>query len=107
MFASVLMLHEEKRVLDRIEGIYTFGQPRVGDKEFGEYMKKNLEAYNVRYCRYVYSNDIVPRVPFDNRTFMYKHFGPCLYYNSCYKGKVIILLMRSPYLFLISFVASN
>ncbi|KAJ8447980.1 hypothetical protein Cgig2_028856 [Carnegiea gigantea] len=59
----------------------------TGDKEFGEYMKKNLEAYNVRYCRYVYSNDIVPRVPFDDRIFMYKHFGPCLYYNSCYKGK--------------------
>ncbi|KAJ8447979.1 hypothetical protein Cgig2_028855 [Carnegiea gigantea] len=87
LFASVLMLHEEKKVLDRIEGVYTFGQPRVGDKEFGEFMKKSLEAYNVRYCRYVYSNDIVPRVPFDNRTFMFKHFGPCLYYNSCYKGK--------------------
>ncbi|KAJ4701741.1 Lipase [Melia azedarach] len=89
LFASVLVLHEETWLLERLEGVYTFGQPRVGDRKFGKFMNKNLEKYDVNYWRYVYSNDIVPRLPYDDRTLLFKHFGPCLYFNSCYKGKVV------------------
>ncbi|CAL5385270.1 unnamed protein product [Camellia sinensis] len=87
LFVAVLVLHEEAWLLERLDGVYTFGQPRVGDEQFGEFMKEKLRVYDVKYLRYVYCNDMVPRLPYDNNIFLYKHFGPCLYFTSCYKGK--------------------
>ncbi|XP_027368158.1 uncharacterized protein LOC113874135 [Abrus precatorius] len=89
LFATVLVFHEEAWLLDKLEGVYTFGQPRVGDNQFGEYMKDKLRKYDVRYLRYVYCNDMVPRVPYDDKTLFFKHFGPCLYFNSFYHGQVL------------------
>nr|XP_027093110.1 uncharacterized protein LOC113713555 [Coffea arabica] len=89
LFPAILILHEENELLERMEGVYTFGQPRVGDEQFGEFMKDKLRFYDVKYCRYVYKNDMVPRVPFDDKTLMFKHFGPCLYFNSCYRGQIL------------------
>ncbi|KAK8579981.1 hypothetical protein V6N13_143124 [Hibiscus sabdariffa] len=89
LFPSVLMLHEEKWLLDRMDGVYTFGQPRVGDAKFGEYMKENMRKFDVKYYRFVYSNDLVPRVPYDDKNTMFKHFGPCLFFNSFYVGKIL------------------
>ncbi|TKY57826.1 Lipase protein [Spatholobus suberectus] len=89
LFAAVLTLHEEAWLLDKLEGVYTFGQPRVGDSQFGEFMKDKLRKYDVRYMRYVYCNDVVPRIPYDDKTLFYKHFGPCLYFNSMYHGQVL------------------
>jgi hypothetical protein len=88
LFLTMLAKHDEKWLMEKLEGVYTFGQPRVGDKKMGNYMKEKLEKYEVRYLRFVYSNDIVPRVPYDDETRFFTHFGRCLYYNSFYKGKV-------------------
>ncbi|CAL9242277.1 unnamed protein product [Arabidopsis halleri] len=88
LFTAVLVMHEEEQMLERLEGVYTFGQPRVGDEEFGKFMKDSLKKFDVKYERYVYCNDMVPRLPFDDKTLMFKHFGACLYYDSFYKGKV-------------------
>ncbi|XP_009101824.1 uncharacterized protein LOC103828005 isoform X2 [Brassica rapa] len=87
LFTAVLMMHDEEQMLDKLEGVYTFGQPRVGDEEFGKFMKNSLKKYEVMYERYVYCNDMVPRLPFDDKTLMFKHFGACLYYDSFYRGK--------------------
>lgn len=88
LFMAGLAIHEETWLMDKLEGVYTFGQPRVGDEQFGEFMKEKLHKFDVRYNRYVYCNDMVPRIPFDDKTLLFKHFGPCLYYNSFYQGKV-------------------
>lgn len=90
LFVFVLLLHQEEWLLDKLEGVYTFGQPRVGDRKFGEFMKEKLKFYDIKYHRYVYCNDMVPRLPYDDKTLMFQHFGPCLYFNSFYKGKVLI-----------------
>ncbi|XP_071742442.1 triacylglycerol lipase OBL1-like [Rutidosis leptorrhynchoides] len=89
LFAGVLGLHEETWLLKRLEGVYTFGQPRVGDERFGRYMMKIIKDHDVKYFRYVYGNDMVPRLPYDDRSLFFKHFGPSLYFNSFYHGKVM------------------
>nr|XP_043616214.1 triacylglycerol lipase OBL1-like [Erigeron canadensis] len=87
LFPTILALHDEHELLDRLEGVYTFGQPRVGDDEFCRFMEDLLGVK--RYFRFVYANDIVPRLPFDDTDFHYKHFGRCYYFNSLYKGQVL------------------
>ncbi|GAB2256383.1 hypothetical protein Droror1_Dr00010161 [Drosera rotundifolia] len=89
LFVTVLILHEEDKLLERLEGVYTFGQPRVGDRLFGEFMEAKLWDHDVGHFRYVYCNDMVPRMPFDRKSVLYKHFGTCLYYNSFYQPKVM------------------
>ncbi|KAG6624643.1 triacylglycerol lipase OBL1-like [Carya illinoinensis] len=89
LFVTILAMHEEAWLLDKLEGVYTFGQPRVGNKQFGYYMKEKLKENDVRYLRYVYCNDIVPRVPYDDDSIFFEHFSPCLYYNMYYNGKVL------------------
>ncbi|CAH1421100.1 unnamed protein product [Lactuca virosa] len=89
LFPAVLMSHNEVEFLDMSEGVYTSGQPRVGDKRFGKFMKENLEKFDVKYYRTVYSNDLVPRLPYDDSTMMFKHFGTCLYFDSFYNGKIM------------------
>lgn len=91
LFPAVLAFHNEDLLLERLQGIYTFGQPRVGDAIFGEYVKEQFKNHSVRYIRTVYCNDIVPRLPYDDKNFMFKHFGECLYFNSFYEGQVIKL----------------
>ncbi|KAH7865372.1 hypothetical protein Vadar_005738 [Vaccinium darrowii] len=84
LFPTVLVLHEEREIMKRLLGVYTYGQPRVGNRQLGRYMEAHLDVPVPKYFRVVYCNDLVPRLPYDNKTFLYKHFGECLYYNSLY-----------------------
>ncbi|XP_071713219.1 triacylglycerol lipase OBL1-like [Rutidosis leptorrhynchoides] len=87
LFPAILAFHNEFELLERLEGVYTFGQPRVGNDEFCRFMDELLGVK--RYFRFVYANDIVPRIPFDDNDFKFKHFGYCYYFNSFYNGKLV------------------
>ncbi|MDJ0508722.1 MAG: lipase family protein [Crocosphaera sp.] len=64
--------------LDRpVYGLYTFGQPRVGDRTFARSF--NVE-FKSRYFRFVNNNDIVTRIPL--RTMRYSHAGNFIYFDS-------------------------
>ncbi|KAL2906279.1 Lipase [Bienertia sinuspersici] len=79
LFPAILALHGEEELLNRLEAVYTFGQPIVGDAEFGHFVKDNLRKYDIKYYRIVYGYDIVPWVPLDNTMMTFKHFGRCIH----------------------------
>lgn len=87
LFSAILFMHKEEMLLEKLLAVYTFGQPRVGDEVFANFMNNQLNNPVPRYFRIVYCNDMVPRLPYDDDVFLYKHFGVCLYYNSCYHEK--------------------
>lgn len=60
-----------------VNGLYTFGQPRTGDREFAKYFDTDFEKQTFRY---VNNNDIVTRVPF--RTMSYSHVGTFKYFDA-------------------------
>ena len=92
-FTSILILMRRKgdTILEKLSGVYTFGQPRIGDRIFSKTLDNKMEDLNVDYYRIVYCNDMVCRVPFDDDVFQFKHAGhTCFYYNSMFEEKVSI-----------------
>ncbi|MBT5549534.1 MAG: lipase family protein [Nitrospina sp.] len=68
--------HEEP-----VHGLYTYGSPRVGNKEFSEKFNANFKNQTFRI---VNNNDIVTRVPI--RAHGYRHIGQFWYITS--EGKL-------------------
>lgn len=66
-----------------IQGVYTFGQPRVGDWIFATEIGRLLQG---KVFRFVNNNDIVPRIPPSylpwNPLRIYVHLGQMLYFNA-------------------------
>ncbi len=57
-----------------VHGIYTFGQPRLGDDEFEQTIKA---AYGEEFFRFVNDDDIVTRIPPG-----YRHVGLLVHFDS-------------------------
>jgi triacylglycerol lipase len=64
-----------------VDGLYTFGSPRVGDENFAIAFDHNFHDQTFRF---VNNNDIVPRVPF--RLMNYRHVGIFRYFTP--RGKL-------------------
>lgn len=60
-----------------VNGLYTFGSPRAGDRDFARAFDADFERQTFRY---VNNNDIVTRVPF--RALHYSHVGTFKYFNN-------------------------
>jgi triacylglycerol lipase len=60
-----------------VQGVYTFGQPRVGDKNFAAAVNEKLGS---GIYRFVNDRDIVPRVPLFTMGFC--HYGNQTFYDS-------------------------
>jgi triacylglycerol lipase len=74
--AARLVLDLNDSIYKSINGLYTFGQPRVGDSKF---VKELDEEIKPRYFRFVNDNDIVPRVPI--RLNQYKDGGTICFFD--------------------------
>jgi triacylglycerol lipase len=59
-----------------VSGLYTFGQPRVGNQNFADAMNKEMAK---RYFRFVNNNDVVTRVPL--RSMGYSDCGYFMYFD--------------------------
>jgi Predicted lipase len=59
-----------------VNGLYTFGQPRVGDEDFASRFNQDFGPYAYRF---VNNNDVVPRVP--TRLMNYRDTGTFKYFD--------------------------
>lgn len=71
---AVARFREEDRAVD---GLYTFGQPRVGDREFARNFNFDFKPYTFRF---VNNNDIVTRIP-SREPLKYSHVGTFKYFT--------------------------
>jgi hypothetical protein len=67
----------------KVSGLYTFGQPRVGDWQF---VREVNQVMGDRIFRYANNNDVVPLIPPPfipwNPTRLYGHMGAFRYFNT-------------------------
>jgi hypothetical protein len=72
VLAAAKLFGGHDRALTRIlRGVYTYGQPAVGDARFAEYCK---ELFGARLHRHVFASDVVPCLP-PSSTGSFVHFG--------------------------------
>ncbi|KAL2620313.1 hypothetical protein R1flu_000518 [Riccia fluitans] len=87
LYTALLFFNKEEVVTSRYGALYTFGQPRVGGEIYAKYLIDKVQLS--RYWRVVFANDLVPRIPFDDLIFQFKHSGYCYYYDELYAEKTV------------------
>ncbi|CAD6259237.1 unnamed protein product [Miscanthus lutarioriparius] len=91
LFPAILAYHKEKAVLDRMAGVYMFGQPRVGDAMLAMFVERNLDRPRKRHFRITYGDDSLPRLPNESSAVHFLHFGLGLHFDKSYKLKQITM----------------
>lgn len=75
--AARFCLDIDQEVYKSVNGLYTFGQPRIGDRSFVKTLDNEIKS---RYFRFVNDNDLVPRVP--DRLNQYQEGGSIRFFDS-------------------------
>ncbi|KAG1440879.1 hypothetical protein G6F56_011732 [Rhizopus delemar] len=79
------MIQSSSPLLNSFEGLYTFGQPNIGDPSFGKSFPQEITR---KIFNHTYNNDVVPRIPFwyspppGNLVFIDSTFNISLYPSS-------------------------
>ena len=81
VLAASKLYHQNRALSKAVYGIYTFGQPRIGNPVFAKSFDRNWS----RKCfRVVNHNDIVTRLP--STDWNYRHVGKLVYFDG--RGKL-------------------
>lgn len=75
--AARFCLDIDQQIYKPVNGLYTFGQPRIGDRSFVKTLDGEIKS---RYFRFVNDNDLVPRVP--DRLNQYQEGGSIRFFDS-------------------------
>ncbi|WVZ96475.1 hypothetical protein U9M48_042110 [Paspalum notatum var. saurae] len=87
IFPALLAFHDERDILDRLLTVVTYGQPRVGNQAFTDFVRAGVP---VEPLQVVDRYDVVPRVPFDAPPIAeFVHGGTCVYFDGWYDGRAI------------------
>ncbi|KAI7905651.1 class 3-domain-containing protein [Cokeromyces recurvatus] len=54
------MIQTDSVLLDYFAGLYTYGQPNIGDKDFSKSFSSDITC---KIFNHVYNNDVIPRIP--------------------------------------------
>ncbi|MEN8261242.1 MAG: lipase family protein [Pseudomonadota bacterium] len=77
--AAMCAAHLRWTANTEIQGLYTFGQPRVGNYTFATQFSKDLKN---RCIRFVNNNDIVPHLPPPGPILRYRHIDGLMYIDA-------------------------
>lgn len=77
VFAQALVARGHEKLAQRVQGVHTFGGPRIGDADFCNLLG---EQYPNSTFRYVHGADIIPKIP--PRFLLYDHFPREIYLSS-------------------------
>jgi len=73
LFPAILLLHKKIELMEQLLAVYTFGQPRVGDREFKDFMNMNLNALSFKRKK---QKHVFIRIE-DCFTSAYVYYRPC------------------------------
>ena len=77
VFAQALYARGHKELAARVQGVHTFGGPRIGDAEFCRLLGKHYPGSTFRY---VHGADIIPKIP--PKFLLYDHFPREIFLSS-------------------------
>ncbi|GBG61989.1 hypothetical protein CBR_g26152 [Chara braunii] len=106
VFTGLLIADDShQRLIKRIGGLYTFGQPRVGCGKFANFLERlnTRKDGMLRYLRFVNNNDVMARMPPATKG-MYQHGGSVVH---LVKGGDMMVLTEQPRLQMFKVLKDN